>query len=674
MPGFIRRFNYSPTREQITAIEGAIIIDLPPPGSINGVGTGVVCVVGEFADCTSAVAVSATGVVTTNPRPVAVQGSADLVTQGGGFDATIGKFGSDMGNGFVSVVNKRFAGLVLAPVDILTPASTGQQATVRLWRELPTNQSATVAQPITPVGAAGVAAGTEFKYTSSRVRTASRAVFTDDIAYAAGVDGAITAAGGPATSQTFNAAGGAFTTVVRNDGSVGVAEGDILVLGVLGGAGALGANAGTYRVVSVTSATALVVEKLAGTSFNWTTGTAQPWRLHLGRTADTSPTAHQLSEAGGYSVLARPLDATITAASALAPTVAPTAPSATFWDVLSGLAGAVHPSVDLTYDANLHAPNVASNATLEARYTAAMAGTLNDNDGVSNTINIIVASRKTSTIRTALRAHVLAASARGLTRRTIVAPAVNVLTLATVLGDTDPGVGANRNERVDYAWPALSTLVPQAVGSSVATSDAKTTTDGVLDVPADEWLAAVESNLAPELNPGQAQPPVPEVMALATGFARGAPALDMTSYISLRAKGIAAPRYERSISSFVFQSGVTTSLNTGEKNISRRRMADFIQDSIANAIAPFAKLPPTDDNKDTVVAQATAFLDVLLNQNSGSAQRISGYVVDPVSANTDDAAAAGIFTLVVRVRLLGSMDFLPIIFDIGEGVVLPRAA
>ena len=55
MAGFIRRFGEFPSEAVLTAIEGVNIIDLPPPGSIIGVGTGFACIVGEVPDVTCAV-------------------------------------------------------------------------------------------------------------------------------------------------------------------------------------------------------------------------------------------------------------------------------------------------------------------------------------------------------------------------------------------------------------------------------------------------------------------------------------------------------------------------------------------------------------------------------------------------------------------------------------------
>lgn len=150
MAGFIRRFGYYPGKETITQIEGAVIIDLPPPGSISGVQTGCVAIVGEFTDATYAVTCAANGDISADPTPTEVFSGQDLQNKVGGFDETIGEFGGDFGNAFCSLRNKRFPRLICVPVDNVTPTSTTNKG-VRLWRELPTNKSATNAQPIVPV-------------------------------------------------------------------------------------------------------------------------------------------------------------------------------------------------------------------------------------------------------------------------------------------------------------------------------------------------------------------------------------------------------------------------------------------------------------------------------------------------------------------------------------------
>jgi len=243
------------------------------------------------------------------------------------------------------------------------------------------------------------------------------------------------------------------------------------------------------------------------------------------------------------------------------------------------------------------------------------------------------------------------------------------VTLATVLDTADPGVGANRDQRLDYAWPGIQHSVPEAVGFVIATADGGTTTDGILDEPSDGYLAAVESNLPAERNPGQAAAPVPAVLAPILGLQRGAPKLNLASYVALRAAGVAAPRRDKT-TGFIFQSGITTSLLGGEKNIARSRMADFVEDSIAQRLVQFAKLPLTDQLRDAEFGEVEAFLNELKSPNNPAAQRIADYSVDDTSGNTPDLAARGINVIIVAVRTLATQDFIVLQTNIGEGVVI----
>lgn len=157
MAGFIRRYGFAPGVETLTQIEGVIIIDLPPPGSITGVGVGTACIVGEFADCTFAAVVDTAGVVTTKAQPVQVFSAADMLAKVGGWDETLGDFGGAGGNGFAALRNKRFSALVITPVNL---ASAQAQ---RYFRKLPANASATSPLPVVPMQAGTVLASREFK-------------------------------------------------------------------------------------------------------------------------------------------------------------------------------------------------------------------------------------------------------------------------------------------------------------------------------------------------------------------------------------------------------------------------------------------------------------------------------------------------------------------------------
>src|SRR5262249_30092133 len=113
-------------------------------------------------------------------------------------------------------------------------------------------------------------------------------------------------------------------------------------------------------------------------------------------------------------------------------------------------------------------------------------------------------------------------------------------------------------------------------------------------------------------------------------------------------------------------------LLSGQKNINRRRMADFIEDSLAQALVQFAKLPMTTQLRDGAESETNAFLEQLLSPNNPAAQRIDDFKVDPVSGNTPELEALGIFVLVVSVRTLPTADFIVLQAQIGEGVVITR--
>lgn len=655
MSGFVRRYQFFPGTEVITLIEGVVIVDLPPPGSVNGVGVGTVCCVGEFADVSYGVAVDTTGTVATKPQPVEVFSGQDLVNKVGGFDATIGDTGISGGNGYIALRNKKFSRLILLPVNLASDKAT------RLWRTLPTNASATRAVPIVTLAAGSVEAGREFKSGANRIRTMKRVEFTSTGHFASGIDGAVTAAGAPAPTQVFGSATGSFLTA-KNGGPV--QDGDLLVVGVIGAAGAQGANADTYRVTAdASSATQLTVQKQDGTSFDWSSGVALAWRVHPSTDAESG--AGDLAVTSACTVPARPLDATIPLATIVSPSLVPAGPGTDgkSWEALTGLKLSTHPSGALTYTAAVQGANAVYDVAIGALYSACFDALLTE-ESPARDVNILVPARTGAEIRTAQRAHVLSASGQGVGRITIMSPALNIVDTVSAQAAL---LSTYRHERVIFCWPGAQTFVPEAVGYAMKGADGFTHTDGILDTHLNMWMAAVLSNLPPERNPGQGTAPVPEVMAAAIGLQRLVSGLTMTDYTAFRSSGIAALRIDRSVGP-IFQSGITTSLTSGEKNINRRRMADFIEDSMAQRFVSFAKLPLTNSLKDAILSEADAFLSGLQSANNPPAQRISGYLLDEKSGNTPDLEAKGIWVLIAKVRTLATADFIVLQVEAGEGV------
>jgi len=661
MAGFIRRFGSFPGSETITQIEGVIIVDSPPPGAVAGVATGVVAIVGEFADMGYATQVDSAGVVTTKCAPVEIMSGQDLIDKVGGWDVSIGQHGNNGGNGFVGLRNKKFSRLIVAPVNLASGAAG------RLWRDLPTNLSSTQAVPAVPLLGGRVEAGREFKSSTNRVHMGKKVQFTALGHFKNGTDGSVTSTGAAAT-QTLNSASGSFLTAL-NGGPV--KKGCIVVVGVISGAGALGANALQLRVVSdAASATALVLQKMDGSNFDWTTGSSLPYRIHPPTDADSAGDGGvyaALADTTGYKIPCRPLDATIAAATSCTPTEVPPAGTASTWDSLSGLTLRSHQSSGFVFDTNVQAPNAANHASIDALYVTAIDALAQDL-APAREVNILFSARTSTAIRAKLKSHVLDVSAVGVGRMACISPNLQTVTTAAATTDADPGVGANRQERVVYCWPGVQTFVQEAANVTVGTADGLSVTTGIMDTPGDGWMAAVMSNLAPERNPGQAAAPVPQILSPVLNLQRGLGNLQVGDYINLRAAGVAAFRIDRADGP-VFQSGITTSLTSGQKNINRRRMADFIQDSIAARLSQLSKLPLTQDLKDAATGEVDAFLNGLLSPQNPAAQRISAYSVDDKSGNTPALEAAGVFVIISKVRTLATADFLVLQTEIGEGVV-----
>ena len=660
MAGFFRRFSEYPSIDTLAEIEGVVAIDGVEPGEVSGVGAGVACVIGEFADVTYGVAISANGVITTSPNPVEITSPVDFVAKLGGFDETLGEFGGDGGNGWLECKNKRFARLVAVPIN--NAAAQGG----RLWRELATCKSSTDPSPVVEITGASVPAGYEFKSSSNRVRLAQRVTFKGTQDYLRGTDGAITNAGGVAAFQAFTSAGGTFTTIVRPDGKTGVKVGDILVLGVISGAGALGANANTYRVRAVTSDTVLSLEKLDGSTFDWTTGVSQPWRIHPADVADSGG-ENALATQAGFRVPVRPLDASIATSTTCSPTVAPDALTSSSADPLSGLKLRSHSSAGFVYVAATHAPNTSSNATLEALYSTALDALLVD-DLPEREVTLLWSARKSNVIRGLLKTHTQKQKVQGVGRVAHLAPSLDTVDLSTVVGDAAPGVGANRSRECVMNWPGVKTFVPEAVGKTITLADGTTTTDGILDTTSDSWAVAVESIINPERNPAEGSKTVQAVLAAILGLQSGVSGLTIDSYKRLKARGVMAPRMDRTVGP-IFQSGVTTSLQSGEKEISVRRFSFWVQDSLAAALAPYAKLPLDDNLKDAIVAAHDDFFGALKSTANKSLQRIADYRLDPRGGNTSALEQAGVYVVRHFVKMTPEADVIVLDSKVGRGDV-----
>jgi hypothetical protein len=306
---------------------------------------------------------------------------------------------------------------------------------------------------------------------------------------------------------------------------------------------------------------------------------------------------------------------------------------------------------------------------VDAAYVAALDATL-DTNTVSKECNIIYAARQSNVVRRQLRSNALFASGNGLFGRiACIRPPLGTTKFTATSVNAEPGVGAYRDQRVIYVYPAAKVFVQQ-VAQRGASGGPGFTPDGNVDVGADGWLASIMSQLPPEENPGQDTTFASAVVSVESS--PNAQGFNVNDYKLFKAKGIAALRVDSGVAGF--QSGVTSvdpAIFEGLKNIARRRMADFIQDSLSELSRGYSKRLSTEARRKALDSEVRSFLDQLLNKGSPNGHRIQGYSVDSVSGNTRQTLALGIFRIDVNVQTLASIDAVVFQMMVGESSAIP---
>lgn len=307
-------------------------------------------------------------------------------------------------------------------------------------------------------------------------------------------------------------------------------------------------------------------------------------------------------------------------------------------------------------------------AAIDAAYIAAFATTLSPNR-VTAKSDLFVSARQSNAIRQAGRQNAVDASNSGLVgREFFMRPPLGTTTRAMAISTTaQPGSGVYRSDHVIYNFPGVAIFLPQIATRGLA-GGAGFTADGIIDVGFDAFAACDCSQVNPEENPGQ----MGTAMLAVLGVERGNPdvqAMDIDDYVAFKAAGIAALFMEDGVATI--QSGIVnvdpaTSANLA--NIARRRMASYIQDSLAVALKPFVKKLATRDRRAQCVAVVDEFLASLAAVGNKSAQRIDSYQVDGKGGNTPEALARGIFRIIVRVKTISSLDDIVLDTTIGETV------
>ena len=213
--------------------------------------------------------------------------------------------------------------------------------------------------------------------------------------------------------------------------------------------------------------------------------------------------------------------------------------------------------------------------------------------------------------------------------------------LATVTAD----VANYRSDRIIYVYNSVNTF-DRELGA-------------LITVPPHSWLASIMSQTDIDINPGE------EASKDYTGGIASiqTTALSREDYITLREAGIAT--WERDFDGgHLIVSAVTTDLTSGRTDITRRRMADFLQISVARRLRWFVKKKNTVANRAMMLGEIEAFSQQLQNQE----RVIEEFEVVSQGLNSKASRAQGIECILWRVRLIGHMLHIVLKTEIGTTV------
>jgi hypothetical protein len=733
MSGYVRRFTSVPTLEVIREIEGLVIIDLAPPAPATGAGTGTVLLVGEFEDGYFATDSQANGAVEVYGSGDYLHKFGGFGYQYAGVKANhpcarrslsedwngngwLKSFGLKAGRLLISRVDTSVGEVVFSPYATIKGSAGPWALAAAMVLSATTNTGTGTTAALT--GAAATVTGTG----------AAFATLTGGESISLSVDG------GPVTPIVFAASDLTIAAVVsRINNTLGAtvassAAGQLALTGLQLGSGgrviraditagtltklglAAGTASGTGNVANLAAVTAAEVVTLVNAS-----GTMTSANVHASVGADgklwlyhsVSATASTIQIDPGTGGMGLALGFTLDTDATIALNVAGTIPAGTRvqastiaggeWvtmqtlDLAAGAAGPftvrVRPGLDngthvgaalntintLVDSPSFAAFGISNPAALtaaltegqrDACYKEALDATLNEL-GICRDANYLLIARRSDSVVREGRANAVLATELGMFGRKFVTgdPLGTSPTQAIV------NVASYRRDRVAYTTLGMRVKVPVIAERGIL-GGSGFTADGIIDVRADGPLTTLCASLPPEENPGQQTGLIDDFFEV-NGYGN---VLSIDTYKAFRRNGICAPRVDRSAGT-IFQSGVTSSLTSGEETLVRRRMADFIQDSAIAIFMPYVKKIARETNRTKLLGKWNAFLASLESATAPEKSRIAGWSSDDGinAGNTADTLALGVYYILTKVRLHSSLDFLVLQTEIGENAVISRA-
>ena len=157
------------------------------------------------------------------------------------------------------------------------------------------------------------------------------------------------------------------------------------------------------------------------------------------------------------------------------------------------------------------------------------------------------------------------------------------------------------------------------------------------------------------------------------GIVRLVHALTPTEYISLNKAGICALEFDPDIGHKVKSAVTTQILNTEKTTILRRRMTDYLQDSLAKFLKNYGNGVNSLKNRKLAHAGIQRFddkliLDEVLPSDAEMTDGSKARLIDTESANTPESIGEGFFKIIYKRRIFSSMRYIVLMTEIGTGV------
>lgn len=211
--------------------------------------------------------------------------------------------------------------------------------------------------------------------------------------------------------------------------------------------------------------------------------------------------------------------------------------------------------------------------------------------------------------------------------------------------------------RVIYAFPYVQTSI-----------------NGVLVYqPPASWLASILTQTAPQVDPA-----FTKNAQFLVGITALKYSLTRAQYINLKDAGICSFEFDSEIG-FKVKSGIVTQIADSSKvTILRRRMADYLTNSVGKFLKNYQNAVNSKENRSLVKGAILGFVQSL--QNDGILPKDSevktgkATLVDTESANTDGSIAAGFFKIIWKQRIYSAMRYIVLSAEIGESVVVTEQA